>query len=68
MNFTSLSKADRFPIIIIIIIIIIRRRRRTLRDGRRMELGANLTNNLGFAVAFVCLPHHKIHNHTHNNV
>jgi hypothetical protein len=63
MNFTSLSKADRFPIIIII-----RRRRRTLRDGRRMELGANLTNNLGFAVAFVCLPHHKIHNHTHNNV
>jgi hypothetical protein len=63
MNFTSLSKADRFPIIIIII-----RRRRTLRDGRRMELGANLTNNLGFAVAFVCLPHHKIHNHTHNNV
>jgi len=60
MNFTSLSKADRFPIIIII-----RRRRRRLRDGRRMELGANLTNNLGFAVAFVCLPHH---NHTHNNV
>jgi len=65
MNFTSLSKADRFPIIIIILRRRRRRRRRRLRDGRRMELGANLTNNLGFAVAFVCLPHH---NHTHNNV